>query len=369
MNHSQAVILKSSIAVFALGFILSLFSKDVVTSSLIYIQKYTYLLLPISLIFTAIKNAKAVWFSLAAFIISIVVCIFIDLYLLAFVYDFFSEEVIRLWGRIGYSRWPVVLATGITVAVIYIFYTKNIAKTVAAISFIALSIFAAILSGSKGGVVAIGVLFLGLSTIVIKSNWKYIFVVILLSITVFQTETFQRNIVDRGFSLESIKAESIQSRIVMIKTAWTLSELNASNDLQYLLFGGGLDKPELAFEQALRSLPNEVHDSLIYGERIWGHTDLHNSFTDQFFKNGLLFSLLYFGLMAVFIVNGYQCAKASSQRLRHCSFMFVTTILAYVLFNSFYSNFADYAVYSQVYFISLILCLPMLLGKDSKPSN
>ncbi|SEG69936.1 O-antigen ligase family protein [Vibrio hangzhouensis] len=367
LRQSQTIILKSSVAVFVLGLIFSMFSKGVAADPLVYIQKYIYLLLPICLIFTATKNAKAIWWSLAAFIISIVACIFIDLYLFAFVYDFFSEQTVRLWGRIGYSRWPIVLTTGITAAVIYVFYSKNITKTIYALSFITLSVVAAILSGSKGGIVAIGILFLGFSTIIIKSNWKYIAVVFLITIAVFQTDTFQTTIVERGFSPESIKGESIQARVTMIKTAWSLSKLNASNDLQYLLFGGGLDKPQQAFEQALSSLPVEERETLTYGGRYWGHTDLHNSYLDQLFKSGLLFSLIYTSLMVMLVVFGYQAAKACNHHFKHCSFMFVTTILAYILFNSFYSNFADYAVYSQIYFLSLILCLPVVLGKVNKP--
>ncbi|MGR5220994.1 O-antigen ligase family protein [Vibrio parahaemolyticus] len=367
LRHSQTIILKSSVAVFALGLIFSFFSKGAAADPLVYIQKYIYLLLPICLICTATKSAKAIWWSLAAFILSIVVCIFIDLYLFAFVYDFFSEQTVRLWGRIGYSRWPIVLATGITFALVCILNTKKVVKAISATAFIGLSAIAAVLAGSKGGIVAIAIVLFGFSIIVVKSNWKYIFAILVLSAAVFQMDTFQREIIDRGFSTESVKKESVQARVTMIKTAWSLSKLNASNDLQYLLFGGGLDKPEQAFEQALSSLPVEERETLTYGGRYWGHTDLHNSYLDQLFKNGLLFSLIYTCLMVMFVVFGYQATKASNHHFKHCSFMFVTTILAYILFNSFYSNFADYAVYSQIYFLSLILCLPVVLGNVNKP--
>ncbi|MCF4175298.1 O-antigen ligase family protein [Vibrio sp. McD22-P3] len=306
--------------------------------------------------------------SLIAFLLSTLVCIFIDLYLFAYVYDFFSEQTVRLWGRIGYSRWPVVLATGITISLVYILNSKQLPKTAVAVAFVALSVFAAVLAGSKGGIVSIAIILFGFSIIMIKSSWKCIFAILLLTFSVFQMDTFQREVVERGFSAESIQGESIQARVVMIKTAWELSKVNASEDKQYLLFGGGLNKPEIAFENVLSSLPKELLEDLKFDGRNWGFTDLHNSYLDQIFKNGLAFSLCYATLLMILIIQGYQAAKASNERFQYSSFMFLVTVFSYVVFNSFYSNFADYAVYSQFYFLSFVLTLPILLASSNKSS-
>lgn len=368
LNRSQSLVLRSSTLVFVLGLLFSFFSKGTMLDSLVYMQKYLYLLLPAAFLVTAYTKPKAIWWSLTAFLLSILVCIFIDLYLFAFVYDFFSEQTVRLWGRIGYSRWPVVLTTGITISLVYILSSKQLPKTVLALAFVALSVFAAVLAGSKGGIVSIAIILFGFSIVIIKSSWKYIFVILLLTFSVFQMDTFQREVVDRGFSAESIQGESIQARVVMIKTAWELSKINASEDKQYLLFGGGLDKPEIAFENTLNSLPKELRESLTFGGNNWGFTDLHNSYLDQIFKNGLVFSLLYAALLMILIIQGYRAAEVSNEKFRYSSFMFVVTIFSYIMFNSFYSNFADYAVYSQFYFLSFVLTLPILLASSNKPS-
>jgi hypothetical protein len=144
--------------------------------------------------------------------------------------------------------------------------------------------------------------------------------------------------------------------------------VNASEDKQYLLFGGGLDKPEIAFENTLSSLPKELRESLTFGGNNWGFTDLHNSYLDQIFKNGLVFSLLYAALLMILIIQGYRAAKVSNGKFQYSSFMFVVTIFSYIMFNSFYSNFADYAVYSQFYFLSFVLTLPILLASSNKSS-
>lgn len=368
LNSSQSLVLRSSALVFVSGLIFSFFSKGTTPDSLVYIQKYLYLLLPAAFLVTAHTKPKAMQWSLIAFLLSTLVCIFIDLYLFAYVYDFFSEQTVRLWGRIGYSRWPVVLATGITISLVYILNSKQLPKTAVAVAFVALSVFAAVLAGSKGGIVSIAIILFGFSIIMIKSSWKCIFAILLLTFSVFQMDTFQREVVERGFSAESIQGESIQARVVMIKTAWELSKVNASEDKQYLLFGGGLNKPEIAFENVLSSLPKELLEDLKFDGRNWGFTDLHNSYLDQIFKNGLAFSLCYATLLMILIIQGYQAAKASNERFQYSSFMFLVTVFSYVVFNSFYSNFADYAVYSQFYFLSFVLTLPILLASSNKSS-
>ncbi|MFA0088586.1 O-antigen ligase family protein [Vibrio sp. 10N.261.51.F12] len=368
LSKPLSMLMKSSVAVFGIGAVLAIVSKGSFYDVAVYIQKYSYLLLPTALVVSVVSFPKSLKWSIVAFLSSIVTCIFIDLYLFAFVYDFFDEGIIRLWGRIGYSRWPAVLITGITITLLFLFNQKKRLTWAYGLCFILISIFALILAGSKGGIVALAFVISGFLLVVLSKSKKVAVALVFLLVFTLTTDFFQDNIANRGLTSSSLQSESIVARTTMIETAIELTKINLTHNMSYFLFGSGLDKPEVSFQQTLDELPQAVSENLIYQGRHWGYTDLHNSYLDQLFKNGLIFSLLFYWLLYLMVRTGFSATQKVTQ-YQSLGIMYTSTIISFIIFNAFYSNFSDYAVYSQIYFIALALALPLVTEVSGKPGD
>ncbi|MCJ2378608.1 O-antigen ligase family protein [Vibrio sp. ZSDZ34] len=366
LNDSSRWVLKSSLIVFGLGIVLALFSKGFDKDAIVYIQKYAYLLFPGALLISIHKSKRFAWWSIGAFILSVIVCLSIDLYSFAIIHDFFHNRgVVRLWGQIGYSRWPIVLVTAMTIALLVELNTKKWLLKGLAWLFVALALVGLALSGSKGGIVAVGVVGFAYLLILAKKNWFIAPVVLLLVFVGVNSELFQKTIGQRGLNTETITASSsTQARLVMIKTGAALSVNNLQNDIAYFLFGGGIENPEEPFQNALDKLPDQENQALIYRGKHWGHTDLHNSYLDQLLKSGVIFSILFYWLIIQVTFRAFKGLKTVEQ-YHYLPSMFATTLVSYVVFNAFYSNFSDYAIYSQIYLIAIALASPNILNKST----
>ncbi|MCG9626013.1 O-antigen ligase family protein [Vibrio mediterranei] len=359
LSKNQWLLLKSSLGVFLIGTILAFFSKGADNDIVVYIQKYFYLLVPIALVITTLENKKALKWSLASFLLSILVCLLIDFYQYAFIYNFFRDEPGRLWGQIGYSRWPVVLVTAISIFLLMELNAKDLRVKLLMILLAAFSFFGIILSGTKGGIVATAILGIFYIAIKMRKNWWIAPVMGALLVILVNSAFFQSTIASR-----LVVNESITLRILMIDTGLELTESNIKNDVPYFLFGGGIDKPEVPFQKALDKLPSKTLEKLTYQDLQWGHTDLHNSYLDQLLKNGFLFSLCFYAFVIFIAIQAYQ-ALSTINRYKGLPTLFWGTLASYAIFNCFYSNFSDYAVYSQIYFIALAISLPIALCDET----
>ncbi|MGV2990256.1 O-antigen ligase family protein [Vibrio sp. E150_011] len=352
-------LIQYSIIIFGLGGALSLLSKGDANNLLIYIQKYAYLLMPSAIIISIHQFPRALKWSAVAFLSSCAFCLMIDLYKFAFVFDFFREGPTRIWGQIGYSRWPVALVTAITLACLIELNLKSLKYRYLAYVFIVISLFGLALTGTKGGIVAVAIV--GMSYIGIKSR-KHRFILplaIIGAVLAFNLPVIQKSIGER-FSLKELKtANSTTERVTMLKTGVAITKFNSDNDLNYLLWGAGLDKPEVPYQQALDSLDSPTRATLLLKNEYWGYTDLHNSYFDQLLKNGVIFSVLFYVLLTMMLYHGYKSMR-QQKLIRHLPVMYAGTIIAYLVYNMFYSNFSDYAIYSQIYFIALALALPLV---------
>ncbi len=365
LSDTHRRLLKGSVGVFLVGGLLAFFSKGSDNDSLVYMQKYAYLLVPIALVITTKHNAKVLQWSVLAFMLSVGVCLLIDIYLFSVVYDFFKNGAVRIWGQIGYSRWPIVVVTAISIALIAQLNTKLGKRTLALMFAVIAGLFGLALSGTKGGIVAVAILGMFYLAIQARKHWLIIPAALVLIFISINTSTYEKAIGHR-FSYETITtSNSTLERIAMLKTGVAITKHNLANDYNYFLFGGGIDKPEIPYQAALESLDESTLQHISYNGKLWGHTDLHNSYFDQLLKSGLLFSIIFYSLVILMVVQGYY-AVSQSKKLKYLPTMYFGTLSAYVVFNCFYSNFSDYAIYSQIYFLGLAIALPIALEGDQQ---
>jgi O-antigen ligase len=249
----------------------------------------------------------------------------------------------------------VVLVTAISIFLLIELNATDLKTKLLMILLAAFSFFGIILSGTKGGLVATAILGIFYIAIKIRKNWWIAPVMGALLVILVNSAFFQSTIASR-----LVVNESITLRILMIDTGLELTESNIKNDVPYFLFGGGIDKPEVPFQKALDKLPSKTLEKLTYQDLQWGHTDLHNSYLDQLLKSGFLFSLCFYAFVIFIAIQAYQ-ALSTVNKYKGLSTLFWGTLASYAIFNCFYSNFSDYAVYSQIYFIALAISLPIAL--------
>ncbi|MFM2588570.1 O-antigen ligase family protein [Vibrio sp. TBV020] len=219
--------------------------------------------------------------------------------LLYALYQFFNIGVSSWSGqRIGsfwdIGRWAEILGYTIALLIPFLYESSlGLRKRLALISILMLSLTCLVLSGGRGPLLAVSI---SISIYLLLRSPKsllFILVFILSIATLLSDNYFIIYITERIESIFNISSQlSNTSRIIMWEKGVDFIKYNASNSMESLLFGVGIDSFEHAYHSFLRT--TDSYNLLVAsGKFDFSLTDMHNTYLDLALKLGVLYAALF----------------------------------------------------------------------------